>query len=137
MFPLDLTPCNSTPTVNSKPIIMTVDTGDPFPVTITSSVNNICGGHTILFNATPASAGPDPSYQWIINGLAAGSGKDTLSCSGLQNGDSVYCLVMGNSACSLPNESNKVVAIIKATPSVFVGNDTVISRVKPSSSTQR
>ena len=126
-FLSDLTPCNSTPTVNSNPIIMKVDTAAPFPVTITSSVNNICGGDTILFTATAAGAGADPSYQWEINGLATGSGKDTLSCSGLQNGDSVYCLVTGNAACSLSNESNKFVAIIKETPSVFVGNDTVIS----------
>ncbi len=126
-FLSDLTPCNSTPTVNSNPIIMKVNTAAPFPVTITSSVNNICGGDTILFTATAAGAGADPSYQWEINGLATGSGKDTLSCSGLQNGDSVYCLVTGNAACSLPNESNKFVAVIKETPSVFVGNDTVIS----------
>jgi gliding motility-associated-like protein len=126
-FLADLTPCNSTPTVNSKPIIMTVDTAPPYPVTITSSVNNVCRGDTILFNATAAGAGANPTYQWKINGVATGSGKDTLSCSGLQNGDSVYCLVTGDSACSLPNESNKVVAIIMATPSVFVGNDTVIS----------
>ena len=127
-FLSDLTPCNSTPTVNSNPIIMTVDTGTPFPVAVISSANNICGGDTTLFTATAAGAGSNPSYQWEINGLATGSGKDTLACSGLQNGDSVYCLVTGNAACSLPNESNKVIAMIKETPSVFIGNDTVISR---------
>ncbi len=73
------------------------------------------------------NAGASPSFQWQINGIDEGSGKDTLLSSALRNGDLVSCTMTGGVTCRLPFTSNKIAAIVKEIPSVFAGDDTVIS----------
>ena len=95
-------------------------------VSINSPNPSVCSGDTVLFTATPVNGSASPSFQWQINGLNTGSGKDTLLCAALKNGDEVSCIVSVDSTCSIPYTSNKITAIIKDLPTVFVGNDTVI-----------
>jgi gliding motility-associated-like protein len=95
-------------------------------VSISSPNASVCSGDTVLFSATPVNGGASPSFQWQINGVNAGSGKDTLQCASLQNGDEVSCIMTVDSTCSIPYTSNKIMAIIKVLPTLFAGNDTVI-----------
>ena len=96
-------------------------------VSINSPNRSVCSGDTVLFTATPVNGSASPSFQWQINGLNTGSGKDTLLCAALKNGDEVSCIVSVYSTCIIPDTSNKITAIIKhsaATGSVC--NHTVI-----------
>ncbi|HXB29035.1 MAG TPA: gliding motility-associated C-terminal domain-containing protein [Puia sp.] len=95
-------------------------------VSISSPNTSVCSGDTVLFTATPVNGGASSSFQWQINGVNTGSGKDTLQCTSLQNGDEVSCIMTVDSTCSIPYTSNKITAIIKNLPTVFAGNDTVI-----------
>jgi gliding motility-associated-like protein len=96
-------------------------------VTITTANNILCSGDTTFFTATPVNGGASPAFQWQINGGNTGSGTDTLVCTFLQNGDTVYCIMTGNLPCSLPATSNKILVTVNPTPTLNVGNDTVIS----------
>ena len=95
-------------------------------VSISSPNQSVCSGDTVLFTATPVNAGALASFQWQINGVNTGAGKDTLLSAALKNGDEVSCIMTVDSTCSIPYTSNKITAIIKDLPTVFVGNDTVI-----------
>jgi gliding motility-associated-like protein len=96
-------------------------------VTINSPTNVICSGDTLIFTAIAENGGNSPAFQWLINGVNTGSGTDTLVCTSLQNGDTVFCIMTANLPCSLPAGSNKIAVIVNSTPTVFVGNDTVIA----------
>jgi gliding motility-associated-like protein len=95
-------------------------------VSISSPNPSVCSGDTVLFTASPVNGGALPSFQWQINGVNTGAGKDTLLCAALKNGDEVSCIMTVDSTCNIPYTSNKITAIIKDLPTVFVGNDTVI-----------
>ena len=96
-------------------------------VSIRSSEDAVCSGETLLFTATAMDAGPTPTYQWQINGISTGTGKDTLMAASLKDGDQVSCIMTGGITCSHPVLSNSITAMVKMSPFVFAGNDTVIS----------
>jgi len=60
-------------------------------VTIVSPTSNLCTGETATFTATAINAGTSPSYEWKINGVAAGGNTKTFTTSTLANGDIVNC----------------------------------------------
>ena len=79
------------------------------PVTPTASIiadrNRICDGEIINFTASGQHLGTAPTYQWLIDGVAAGSNSANFSSpiSGLQE---VSCLIISNEGCITTNEAN-------------------------------
>src|SRR5687768_348104 len=101
--------CVSTPTATSNEIDITSTSVDP-AVSIVASTTSICDGASVTFTATPVNGGTNPSYQWQVNGVDAGTDSPTFTTTTLQDGDVVTVIMTSDLACvSTPTaESNEI-----------------------------
>lgn len=78
-------------------------------IAISQGTNPACEGSAIEFSATPTNGGANPSYQWMVNGVAVGSGNP-YATSSLNTGDVVRVKMMSNAACadSVQKHSNSI-----------------------------
>jgi len=74
----------------SNAITMIVNPEMPVSVSITSSLNPICAGNTVLFTAHPVNEGLSPVYQWKVNGVNTGTNSSTFTYIPVNN-DQVSC----------------------------------------------
>jgi len=111
--------CTSGNPASSNPVIMTVDPLLPVSITISPSVNPVCGGIPVTFTASPVNGGSNPSYQWKVNGVNAGSNAPTFIYNPVNN-DSVRCVMTSNLACvsGNPASSNKIILSVTLAPAV-------------------
>ncbi|HVM87037.1 MAG TPA: gliding motility-associated C-terminal domain-containing protein [Puia sp.] len=113
----------------SNAVQMSAGTSAPPSVKIAASIDTICSGSTVLFNASPVNAGINPVYQWQVNGINTGSNSNTFSSNSLANSDIVSCLMTIDPAyaCATVNnaQSNKITITVasKADPSVTIQTD--------------
>lgn len=68
-------------------------------VTISASAAQICDGTAVTFTATPVYQETTPSYQWLVNGVTAGSNSYQHTSSSLKNGDAVTVKMTSDAAC--------------------------------------
>lgn len=109
-------------------------------VTSSDADNTICNGASVSFTAVPTNGGTNPTYQWYVNGLAAGTNSATFTTSSLTSGASVTCVMTSNmpNVTNNPATSNGITTIVTApvTPSVSVlGNTTLCAGAIASFST--
>lgn len=76
-------------------------------VSISSNPSTACDGMDVTFNATAQNAGLSPTYQWALNGAAAGTSIATFSVTGMKSTDVVTCSVTNNDGC-VPTTSGPV-----------------------------
>ncbi|MDD4554028.1 MAG: FISUMP domain-containing protein [Bacteroidales bacterium] len=102
--------CVSGNPATSNALVMTGIPGLPASVSITANPNPFCPGSSVTFTATPANGGTNPSYQWKVNGLNAGTNSSTFTYNPLNN-DSVRCVMTSTLSCvsSNPATSNKII----------------------------
>jgi len=85
----------------SGSVMVTVTPAVAPAVTITTGVGDtICAGSLITFSAIETNGGPTPSYQWTVNGAAAGTGS-TFSYSPA-DGDNIGLTFTSSAACATP-----------------------------------
>lgn len=102
---------NVTPTLNPQ---VSIASSTPMPV---------CDGSSITFTATATDGGATPSYQWYVNGSAAGTNSATYT-SALTDGDIVTCELTVSETCTQNQSvtSNTVtVSTTVMTPPVTTG----------------
>ncbi len=83
--------CVTNGSVISNTIHINSGTSTTPSVNITASSDTICTGSIVTFNANPINAGANPTYQWKVNGVIAGTNNPIYSNSTLVNGDMVTC----------------------------------------------
>jgi len=76
----------------SNAITMIVNPQMPVSVSITSSLNPVCAGNTVLFTAHPVNEGSSPVYQWKVNGVNSGTNLSTFTYIPVNN-DQVSCVL--------------------------------------------
>ncbi len=78
-------------------------------ITIEASANPANEGSPVIFTATPVHGGNNPSFQWKVNGLNAGTGLAVFTYIP-ENGDLVYCEMTSDADCITGNPavSNQV-----------------------------
>ena len=120
------TPCLSTPTATSSPIVVTINPTLNASVSISASTNTICSGNSVTFTATPTNGGTAPTYQWYVNGTPiAGQTNSTFTSTTLANAASVSVQMTSNAAPCLvgsPATSNAVLITVNPVliPSVAI-----------------
>jgi gliding motility-associated-like protein len=101
-----------------------VEPGSPPTVNITYVPNGLCPGQAAVFTANVTNGGSSPTFQWYINGVAAGGNYDTLNVIAPGAQFTVSVLVTSNSTCAVPDTvstgvvvpvSNSVVPTITVT----------------------
>lgn len=81
-------------------------------IDITASADDVCSGTPITFTATTQYPGNAPTYNWLVNGLSAGSGG-TFTSSGLSNNDSIICMMTSNASCASPQTVRSDTIVVK------------------------
>jgi uncharacterized protein (TIGR02145 family) len=85
-------------------------------VTIAASANPICQGSFVTFTATPTNGGPNPSYQWKVNGNSAGTDSPVYNYTPV-NGDCIICVLNSSAVCVMnnPDTSNMICMTVDPT----------------------
>jgi hypothetical protein len=116
-------PCANPTVVTSNTIIMNVSqsSGTAPVVNITATNTTICQGVSVSFNATATNLGPNPVYQWQINGVNAGTGIN-FSSSTLNNNDAVTCVVTCDDPCggTISGTSNSITMTVNPSTAASV-----------------
>jgi gliding motility-associated-like protein len=94
--------CVISASVTSNSIIMNVNANAVPSVSITASQNTVCAGAAVTFTATAINGGSAPVYQWLVNGVNAGTNSATFSGSNFADGDRVSCVITSNAGCATP-----------------------------------
>jgi gliding motility-associated-like protein len=117
--------CIAGGSVSSNAITMTGGQGQNVFATITPSANMVCIGTPVSFTVFPTNAGNQPSFQWQLNGVNAGTNSNVFNPPVLVNGDQVTCTVTPDPlSCALPAPVTTVPLIMifypKLTPGVQI-----------------
>jgi gliding motility-associated-like protein len=120
--------CVTDPVVVSNTIVLSVVPVAVTGVSIASSAVTICSDSLVVFMAIPSNGGSAPSYQWTVDGLAAGADNPVYSTSGLRDGDVVSCVMTGSETCSFPVVSdNSISMTVYPLPVILLTPDTIIA----------
>ena len=93
--------CASPAQVNSVAFDVTPQPSVTPTVAITVSQNPIVVGTPVTFTATATDAGPSPTFQWFINGIAlSGATSSTYTSSTVGNNQTITCRITGQIPCS-------------------------------------
>jgi uncharacterized protein (TIGR02145 family) len=115
-----ITPAFGSCVGNTVAYIVTVIPISTVNVSIVASSNNICAGTPVTFTATPTNGGINPSYQWKVNGLSAGSNLPIYTYVPL-NGDIVACvLTSSETLCTANNPATSNVVTLIVNPVIAV-----------------
>ena len=109
--------CATNNPATSNSISMVVNPNLPVNVAITESVNDVCDGTSVTFNANPTNGGVSPSYDWLVNGSSVGApDQNTFTSNTLNNGDDVEVIMTSSLACVTGNPANSNVVNMVINP---------------------
>jgi hypothetical protein len=116
--------CATTTTATSNTITITSTSVTP-AVSLAASSTSICAGSSVTFTATPTNGGTNPTYQWQVNGVNAGTNSPTFTTSSLANGDQVTVIMTSNASCITncdrqPLNTITIATTSSVTPSVSI-----------------
>lgn len=107
--------CSTGSPVLSSPVILEVVPNSPTGILITASANPVCMGTNVTYSATPTNGGPNPEYQWKVNGVPAGTGGPTYQYSP-ENGDLVSCTLISSAECTSGNPALSNIITMTVSP---------------------
>ncbi len=82
----------------SNTVNMIVNEIQPVSVSIAASANPVCTGAVVNFTASPVNGGPNPVFQWKVNGINVGT-NSALYTYVPANNDHVFCIMTSNLQC--------------------------------------
>jgi len=117
--------------VASSPISISVVPIPTPAVAIIASADSICAGAAVTFTAIPDSGGASPIYQWMVDGVDAGTGGATYTTSSLTSNDVVICTMTSDATCVLNPlaVSNNLSLVVTAIPITGVSITTSASSI--------
>ncbi len=105
-----LTVANGTCTSKDTVVVTVAQPTTPF-VSITTANNPICAGSIAVFTAVALNAGSNPSYQWQVNGINAGTNSAVFTSSSLQNNAQIKVIVTSNGCTATPVVTSNVITL--------------------------
>ncbi|MFZ4521746.1 MAG: T9SS type A sorting domain-containing protein [Bacteroidales bacterium] len=102
----------------------------PVSISIAAAANPVCSGTSVTYSATPVNGGLTPAYQWIVNGVNAGTNSASFSYSPVNN-DIVTCVLTSSEMCKTgdPATSNSLTMIVNPLLPVSVAISTASTTV--------
>ena len=82
------------------PVVVTVQTSIASVNISQNPLGAVCPGTAITFTASPNNGGTLPIYQWLVNGINAGTNSPVFTSSAFVNNDTVKCIMTSNSPCA-------------------------------------
>jgi|GEM_PF-2193993 len=86
-------------------------------VSISANVNPVPAGNAVTLTALPVNGGATPSYQWLVNGITAGTDNAIFTYTPVNN-DAITCTLTSGETCTTGNPalSNEIIlSVIPAT----------------------
>jgi hypothetical protein len=80
-------------------ITVTINQPTTPTVSINNPVSNICFGTATTFTANATNEGVGPAYQWLVNGVNAGTNSNIFTSSSIHNNDHVKVILTSNATC--------------------------------------
>ncbi|MEL6865454.1 MAG: T9SS type B sorting domain-containing protein, partial [Bacteroidota bacterium] len=96
--------CATNSEISSNPISIEVNELQMPSVLIVPQQQSICLGEMAYFRAEPKIGGDTPSFQWVVNGQAAGQNSANFETSNLTNGAVVSCIMTSTAQCLVTSE---------------------------------
>ena len=90
-----------------------------------------CAGKTMVFTAQVSGGGSQPSLQWQINGLNAGTNNQQFSAAGLNSGDKITCILTSSASCTTSNTVTSNTAVFTLDPPVLTSVKIIASDTGP------
>ncbi|OQP60611.1 hypothetical protein A3860_32880 [Niastella vici] len=114
--------CVTKPTAASNLVAITVSPLVTPVVSIATAAPFVCIGSTASFTASPTNGGAAPAFQWLVNGVPAGTTGNTYVTGSLNDGDAISCVMTSGAACTTTptTVSNTIVEQVKAVPNASV-----------------
>ncbi len=112
--------CATPAVVTSNQVIVDV-TNAGASVSITPTTPSICVGGSQTFTANPVNGGANPSYQWQVNGIDAGTNSNTFTTTSLADNDVVSVIMTSSLPCASPASTSTTVNV-NPLPLVSTGN---------------
>ncbi|HNY01297.1 MAG TPA: hypothetical protein PKG48_01855, partial [Bacteroidales bacterium] len=103
-------PCALGNPAMSNVIVMTVYPLLPVSISINTFTLHVCAGSSAIFTSSVTNGGPNPQYQWKINGNNASNATNTSFSYVPANGDVVTCELISDAICATgtPALSNSI-----------------------------
>jgi uncharacterized protein (TIGR02145 family) len=98
---------------------VTVNPRDTADISITASATVICAGTSVTFTATPVHGGSNPTYQWQVNGVNAGTNSLVFTYLPMTN-DKVQIILTSSEICTTNNPDTSNVITITVNPNLPV-----------------
>jgi len=123
-------------------VLLSVNPLNSVGISILPTVNNVCAGTSVTFNALPINPGTNPVYQWYINGNPFGGNTSSYTYIPV-NGDVVTCRLTSNINCPANNPAMSapvtmnitaplaVTVTISASPNPFCTGNSVTFSATP------
>ncbi|MBZ0243782.1 MAG: hypothetical protein K8F24_11240, partial [Bacteroidales bacterium] len=109
--------CNEGETALSNVILMLVNPALEATVVITASNTSVCSGTAVSFTSEIENGGSDPSFEWTVNGIAAGSNSPSFSYVP-QDLDEVQLTLTSNAICVVNSVVSSNIISINVTQSI-------------------
>ncbi len=107
--------CTTTNPVTSNQQQISVLPLLPVGITISASANPVCEGIPVTFTASAVNPGSNPAFQWMVNGIPAGSNlPNFLFAPG--NGDAITCQLTASGLCTTGNPASSNMITISLLP---------------------
>ena len=89
-------------------------------IALTAGNNPCCPGDVVTFEATPVNGGPNPSYQWYVNGLPAGTDTPVFNYDP-DNGDEISVQMTTSVLCpTAANATSNTITMEEINPSTVL-----------------
>ncbi|MFH0895280.1 MAG: gliding motility-associated C-terminal domain-containing protein, partial [Bacteroidota bacterium] len=121
--------CASPDSAISNAIVLIVTSVITPQVNISASPSGaICVGDIVTFTAAETGGGTTPTYQWLVNGVNAGTNSSTFSSNTFVNGDVVSVILYSSSSCASPDSavSTEITLLVNTIPTPQIIGDTLV-----------
>ncbi len=128
-------PCVNPASATSNQIVANVIPYVTPDITIssTASVDTICLGQNVTFDAIANNGGPVPVYTWYVNGIDQGVNGVSFSSSTLVQGDVISAMLTSSEICLTQPSANSNMILINVYPplNLIAAGSTTICPYEP------